>query len=236
MGAERNRKKRPVAAKAARARIFLVDDHPLLREGLAQRLSLEEDLVVCGQAGDGVQAVEAINRDLPDLMIVDISLAGRDGIDLIKEVKGRFPRLPILVFSMHDESLYAERALHAGAKGYVMKSASPENLMRAIRQVLAGEIVVGDGLVARLLHRMAETPAADSASVLKLLTDRELEIFRRIGEGHPRNRIASDLHLSVKTVEAHRANIRQKLGLQNAAELMQHAIRFVLREGASASE
>lgn len=217
----------------AKARLLLVDDHPLLREGLAKRLSLEDDLMICGQAGDGAQAVEAAGKTRPDLMIVDISLPGRDGIDLIKEMRARYPRLQILVFSMHDELLYAERALHAGAKGYVMKSEPPEQLIQAIRRVLDGEIALGKNMVGRLLHRMAGSQPAGSTSIVDALTDRELEIFRLIGGGHQRAWIASELHLSVKTFEAHRANIRQKLGLQNAAEVLQHAVQFVQHEGAA---
>jgi DNA-binding NarL/FixJ family response regulator len=220
------------AAKMPSISIVLVDDHPLLREGLAQLLATERDLALCGQAGEGAEAIETIGATSPDLVIVDISLPGRDGIDLIREIKARFPNLPILVFSMHDELLYAERALQAGAKGYVMKSRSPEYLLLAIRRVLAGEIVVGTELVARLLHRVAQAKPNGSLSILDLLTNRELEIFRRIGAGHQRGRMASELNLSVKTIEAHRANIRQKLGLRNAADLMQHAIHFVQREAA----
>lgn len=208
-----------------------MDDHPLLREGLAQRLTLESDLRICGQAGDGAAAIEVAGRTRPDLMIVDISLPGRDGIDLLKELKTRFPRLPVLIFSMHDETLYAERALHAGARGYVMKSEPPEQLIHAIRRVLAGEIALSPEMISRLLNRAVGIQATKALSAVELLTDRELEIFRLIGEGRQRQRIAAELHLSVKTVEAHRANIRRKLGLENAAELWQHAIQFVQREG-----
>lgn len=222
--------KKSRTARGTKARILLVDDHPLLREGLARRLALEEDLVICGQAGDGAEAIESAQRMRPNLMIVDISLPGRDGIDLLKEIKARYPSLPVLVFSMHDETLYAERALHAGARGYIMKSEPPERLIHGIRRVLAGDIALSPEMVSRLLHRAAGMSASKASTAVELLTDRELEIFRLIGEGHQRRKIAEELHLSVKTVEAHRANIRQKLGLQNAAELLQHAIQFVQRE------
>ncbi len=229
MSATTGKRARP--AGGPKAGILLVDDHPLLREGLAQRLTLESDLRICGQAGDGAAAIEVAGRTRPDLMIVDISLPGRDGIDLLKELKTRFPRLPVLIFSMHDETLYAERALHAGARGYVMKSEPPEQLIHAIRRVLAGEIALSPEMISRLLNRAVGIQATKALSAVELLTDRELEIFRLIGEGRQRQRIAAELHLSVKTVEAHRANIRRKLGLENAAELLQHAIQFVQREG-----
>ena len=222
----------PSDAMPSRVGIVLVDDHPIVREGLARRLTMEPDLDICGQAGDAAEAVEVIRATRPQLVIVDISLPGRDGIDLIKGISAQFPGLLVLVFSMYDELLYAERVLRAGAKGYVMKSESPESLLLAVRRVLSGEMVVGQTLVTRMLHRLSGTKPAGALSVLDILTDRELEIFRRIGEGHQRGRIAADLSLSVKTVEAHRANIRQKLGLENAAELLQHAIHFIQCEAA----
>ncbi len=224
--------KRPYPEGTGKIRILLVDDHPLLREGLAQRLSMEPDMAVCGQAADAGEAIRALEQTQPDLMIVDIAIPGRDGIELIKDVKAQHPRLQVLVLSMFDESLYAERALHAGARGYAVKSEPPERLVHAIRRVIAGEIAVSQNLVMRLLQRATGTHPAGSTSTVDVLTDRELEIFRLLGEGHQRSRIAAELHLSVKTVEAHRANIRQKLGLRNATEVLQHAIHFVQHESA----
>jgi DNA-binding NarL/FixJ family response regulator len=215
-------------AKSGKTRIVIVDDHPLLRTGLAARLRDEPDLAVCGQAGDLAEAMAVIDRERPDLVLVDISLPGRDGLELLKDIRARHPPMLTLVLSMHDESLYAERALRAGARGYVMKGAAPETLVQAIRDVVAGELVVGKEIVKRVLQRVGQTGTGGIAgSPVDRLTDRELEVFRLIGEGHNRNRIANELHLSVKTVEAHRANIRQKLGAENAAEVMQRAVRFV---------
>ncbi|MGD0016035.1 MAG: response regulator transcription factor, partial [Verrucomicrobiia bacterium] len=170
----------------------------------------------------------------PDMVIVDISLPGRDGIELTKDLKVQRPDLPVLVLSMHDESLYADRALRAGARGYIMKQESPENLIRAIRRVLAGEIAVSQNTVGRILARMDGTHSKVGASPLELLSDRELEVFRLIGSGHSRSQIAAELHLSVKTVEAHRAKIREKLGLQNATQLLQHALQFSWDQGSGA--
>jgi DNA-binding NarL/FixJ family response regulator len=209
-----------------RARILLVDDHPLMREGVAQRIDHEMDLMVCGQAGCASEALREIERLKPDLALVDISLPGRDGIDLVKDIRNRFSKLIVIVFSLHDESLYAERALRAGARGYVMKSEPPEKLIQAIRQALTGEIVVGENTVTRLLRRVTGSHDSKWTTQLDSLSDRELEIFRLIGVGYQRSRIARELNLSVKTVESHRANIRKKLGLLNATQLLQHAVQF----------
>jgi DNA-binding NarL/FixJ family response regulator len=209
-----------------RARILLVDDHPLMREGVAQRINHEPDLLVCGQAGNAHEAIAAIEKLHPQLAVVDISLPGRDGIDLIKDIRARFPRLIIIVLSLHDESLYAERALRAGARGYIMKSEPPENLINAIRHALAGEISVGSGTVNRLLQRLGGVAHSKWELPLETLSDRELEIFRLIGAGYQRSHIAAELNLSVKTIESHRANIRKKLGLFNATQLLQQAIQY----------
>ena len=226
--ARRSQKKAPV-------RIFLVDDHPLLREGLARRINGEKDLTVCGEAGDVGKALQAIRKLKPDLVVVDISMPGRDGIDLIKDIKVRFPGLLVLVLSLHDESLYAERSLRAGARGYVMKSAPPEEFLRAIRRVLAGEIAIGQGVASRLLSLMADTGRQGRKSPLETLTDRELEVLLLLGRGRQRGEIAEELHLSVKTIEAHRANMRLKLGLRSASELRMYAIEFLREEEARPS-
>lgn len=216
-------------------RIFLVDDHPLLRRGIAEVINDESDLMVCGQAGNTVEALANIPVSKPDLALVDISLPGRDGFELIKDLKTQFRHTLILVLSMHDESLYAERVLRAGARGYVMKCASTDELLKAIRQVLAGEVVVGPKVIGRLLARTAKGTLFGVTSPLESLTDRELEIYRLLGQGRERNQIATQLHLSVKTIEAHRENVRKKLGLPNATELRQHAIEFLREEAANTS-
>ena len=206
--------------RKAKARIFLVDDHPLLRKGIADCIRDEPDLTVCGQAGSATEALPAIAREKPDVVIADISLPGRDGLDLIKDLKVQRRNLPVLVLSMHDESLYAARALRAGARGYVMKSAPTAELINAIRRVLAGEIVVGQNVINQILA------PGGKVSPLECLTDREMEIFRLLGQGLQRTQIAAQLKLSVKTIETHRDHMRQKLGLPNAGALLQHAIEF----------
>ncbi|MCX7008773.1 MAG: response regulator transcription factor [Kiritimatiellaeota bacterium] len=211
---------------AGKKTILLVDDHPMLREGLQQFLQQDEDLTICGQAGSTAEAMKMVEELKPDLLVVDIGLPGRDGLELIKDIRAFNKTSGILVFSMFDEGLYAERALRAGAQGYVMKDESPARLVEAIRSVLRGEIVTGNGIVQRALRRSANGLAAASTSPLDLLTDRQLEIFRLIGSGVDRNTIAEQLNLSVKTVEVHRANIRVKLGIKSAADLLVHATQF----------
>ena len=198
------------APPANKIRIFLVDDHPLLRQGIAGRIGEEPDLAMCGQAGSAAEALPAIASAKPDIVIVDISLPGRDGIELIKDIKARHRAMLVLVLSMHDESLYAERALRAGAAGYLMKSAASETLIQAIRKTIAGEIVVGQYLVNRLLRRATTTLREASNSPLQCLTNRELEIFHLLGRGRTRREMARQLHLSVKTIETHQANMRHK--------------------------
>ena len=210
-----------------KSKILIVDDHPLVREGLARRIAREPDLAVCGEAGTADEALALLVRTRPDLAVIDISLPGRDGIDLTKEISARYRAVRILVLSFHDESLYGDRALRAGARGYVMKQEPPDHLIRAIRQVLAGEIVVSKHTVERVLQRVAGVHDGVWNSPIELLSNRELEIFRLIGEGHTRCQIAAELHISVKTVETHRSNIRQKLGLRNATEIIQHAVQFI---------
>jgi DNA-binding NarL/FixJ family response regulator len=220
------------APQTARTRIFLVDDHPLLRKGIADCINEEADLAVCGQAGSAAEALPAIVRTKPDIIIVDISLPGRDGIELIKDLKAQQRDVLILVFSMHDESLYAERALRAGAAGYLMKNDSTENLIQAIRKVITGEIVVGQRLVKRVLTRMMNGGQDPAPSPLTRLTNRELEIFRLLGQGRLRREMAQQLHLSGKTIEAHQSNIRVKLGLSTSSQLRKFAVEYLCTEAA----
>ena len=205
--------------------IVIVDDHPLVREGLRRTIDSQADLVVVGEASNGKDAVGVVKKCQPDLVLVDLSMPGRDGIDLTKQLWTECPKLLILVVSMHDESVYAERSLRAGARGYVMKSELPETLLSAIRRILAGEVAVSNSIVTQMTSKMSR---GNSLSPMDLLSDRELEIFRLFGEGNPRSKVAGDLNLSVKTIETHRANIYNKLGLRGADDLRRHAVRWVL--------
>jgi DNA-binding NarL/FixJ family response regulator len=215
-------------------RLLLVDDHPILRQGLAQLINQEKDLVVCAETSTAHAALEAIAVHKPDLCVIDISLEGSNGIELLKNIKARFPKLPVLVLSMHDESLYAERVLRAGAKGYVMKQEATEKVLVAIRRVISNEIYVSDKLSNRMLHQFVGGKSPQGDSPLERLSDRELEVFQLIGQGHGTRQIAKELHLSVKTIESYRAHLKQKLELKNGTELVQHAIQWVQSEQAGA--
>lgn len=218
--------KAPTAiASNAKRKIFLVDDHPIVRQGLAQLINNEADLAVVGQGEDAYQSLRAIREAKPDLVLVDISLKDSDGIELLKELKSQSPGLPALVVSMHDESLYAERALRAGANGYVMKQEPPQTLLAAIRAVLGGQVYVSGKMGATLLQRMVGGKKRNGGLPMDRLTDRELEIFRMIGSGKSVKEIADKLFLSVKTVEAHREHIKEKLNFRSSAELLRFAIR-----------
>ena len=224
--------KKTSTVRTTKARIFLVDDHPLLRKGIAESIRNEPDMTVCGQATTAMEAMPAIAQARPDVIIADISLPGRDGLELIKDIQYQHRNTLVLVYSMHDESLYAERVLRAGARGYVMKSAPTEELIQAIRQVIAGEIAVSRQIINRTLTRTAAGIRPAGASPIELLTDRELEVFRLFGKRMQRKEVAAQLHLSVKTIETHRANICMKLGLHGASAMLHHAIEY-LREEAS---
>jgi len=225
--------KNQVGLRKPKTRVLLVDDHPILRRGLAQLINQEADMAVCGEAEDAPKAFEAFSTLQPDVAVVDISLKGGNGIELIKNVKARFPDLPILVLSMHDESLYAERALRAGSLGYIMKEEAIEQVLVAIRRVLLGEIFLSDKMKTKMLQQLASGKAKAFMSPIENLTDRELEVFRLIGEGRSTRQIAAELHLSVRTVEAYREYIKGKLNLKNATELVQHAFHWVHHEAAA---
>jgi DNA-binding NarL/FixJ family response regulator len=216
--------KAPVQTTSKR-RIFLVDDHPVVRQGMAQLINHEADLTVVGEGDEAYQALRAIRDAKPDLALVDVSLKESDGIELLKELKAQMPDLPVLMLSMHDESMYAERALRAGASGYVMKQESPQTLLSAIRTVLSGKVYVSDKMSATLLQRMVGGKKQVGGLPMDRLTDRELEIFRLIGSGLSVKEIADKLCLSVKTVEAHREHIKEKLSMKSSAELLRFAIR-----------
>jgi DNA-binding NarL/FixJ family response regulator len=215
----------------ARARILLVDDHPVMREGFAQLINLEKDLEVCGQAEDAPRALAALAQGQPDLVVVDITLKGVSGIELIKSIKALQPDTPVLALSMHDESLYAERALRAGALGYVMKQAAIPEVMTAIRRVLRRELYLSERMRSRLLDRLAEHGPDGARSDMDRLSDRELEVFQLIGRGLGTRQIAGELGLSIKTVETYRANIKQKFKLRTATELVRVAVHSSNAEG-----
>jgi DNA-binding NarL/FixJ family response regulator len=206
-------------------RIFIVDDHPIVRQGLTQLLNSEPDLIISGQGEDVYKSLAAIRQDPPDMALVDVSLKDGDGIELIKELRGLMPDLPTLVLSMHDEQIYAERALRAGARGFVMKQEPPDTLLSAIRLVLKGGVYVSDRMRDSLLRRDAEGNVVHDELPMDRLTDRELEIFRMIGGGLSVKEIATKLILSTKTVEAHREHIKAKLGFRSSSELFRFAIR-----------
>ncbi len=222
-------------SKAARSRkrILIVDDHPMMRQGLAQLINSEPDLTVCCEADTARQAFDTIGRDKPDLALVDISLPDKSGLELIKDLHALYPELLILVVSMHDESLYAERVLRAGGRGYVMKQEGGKKLMEAIRQVLAGQIHVSEKMSARILEIFSGGRRDGSGSPIGRLSDREFEVFQLIGQGKGTREIAGHLHLSVKTVEVHRAHIKEKLGIKSATDLVRFAVRWADVQAAS---
>jgi DNA-binding NarL/FixJ family response regulator len=214
-------------SQPGKTRVFVVDDHPIVRQGLAQLINREADLTVCGEAEDARTALDAIVPLKPDILIVDVSLEGPDGIELLKTIRSRDSKLPVLILSMHDESLYAERALRAGANGYIMKQEATDRVLIAIRQILDGEVYVSDRMAQKMMHQFIGRPGGAKRSTMEELTDRELEVFRLIGQGHGTRQIAEELHLSVKTVESYYAHIKDKLTLRNARELVQRAVQWL---------
>src|ERR1700722_8023413 len=205
--------------------VFIVDDHPLLRQGLALLINREPDLMVCGEAEEAHTAMQEIAAKNPDILIADISLNGPDGLELLKNLRTLYPNLPVLILSMHDESVYAERSLRARANGYIMKAEASERVLVAVRRILGGDIYLSDRMANKLLHRYVSGASADMNSRLSTLSDRELEVFRLIGEGRSTREIAEKLHLSIKTVETYQAHIKEKVPLQRGRELVQHAIQ-----------
>lgn len=215
------------AASKTKKRVLLVDDHPMMRGGLAQVINQQEDLRVCCEAGDAAEAMARISASKPDLAVVDLSLEGKSGLELIKDLQALHPEVPILVMSMHDENLYAERVLRAGARGYVMKNAGGEVVLQAIRQVLSGRIFVSEKMSAQLLELFSPARPVRHQSPIGSLTDREFEVFKLIGEACITREIARRLHISPKTVDVYRQNLKEKLNLPNATSLIQHAVRWV---------
>ena len=220
-------------AASARKRILLVDDHPFMRAGLAQLIDRQPDLAVCGEAGNPSEAGGLLARTVVDLLLTDITMPGRSGLEFIKDVRAVHPRLPILVISMHDELIYAERALKAGARGYIMKEAGGENLLAAIRQILAGQIYVSARMSGRILDNLSSRKPRGSQSPIQQLTDREFEVFQLIGQGLSTRDIAERLHLSSKTVDVHRGHIKEKLDLKDVTALVRHAVRWTETQGST---
>lgn len=212
--------------RPGRKTILIVDDHPVLRRGLAALIESETDLAVCGEAATYQAALEAIRESQPDLVIVDLELDGRDGLDLIKDMKARHSEVPALVLSMHDEAVYAERCLRAGARGYLTKQELDDTVLTAIRRLLAGEVYMSDKLQGRLAVKFVAGRTLDTDSPLDALSDRELQVFRLIGRGRSTRQIAASLTLSIKTIESHVEHIKHKLDLESAAQLAHCAIQW----------
>jgi DNA-binding NarL/FixJ family response regulator len=215
-------------AKAAvkKTRVLIVDDHPMTRAGLVHVINHQPDLTVCGEAESAAQALDILDSSRPDLLLIDITLPGKSGLELIKDVKAMRPELLMLVISMHDESLYADRVLRAGARGYITKHEGGEKLMEAIRHVLRGKIYVSESMSAHILEIFSGGQTGLDRSSIEKLSDREFEVFEALGEGLSSQRIAKKLHLSAKTVDAHRANIKTKLQIKTTAELIAYAARW----------
>jgi DNA-binding NarL/FixJ family response regulator len=216
--------------KKKKTRILLVDDHPVVRKGLTALIEEEEDLEVCGEAADSMEALEQIDKLQPDLVVVDISLKKGDGLDLVKQIRSRDKVLYVLVASMHDESLFAERALRAGAQGYINKEEASTNIIAALRQILSNKIYLSAAMTDRLIQRLTNPEAVPGELAVDRLSDRELTVFEQIGQGRTTRQIAEQLHLSIKTVETYRENIKTKLNLANGAELSRHAVQWVLEK------
>lgn len=210
------------------ARILIVDDHPLVRTGFAQLIGDTHDLEVCGEAGGTADGLELATSLKPDLAIIDLSLAGGSGLDLIEHIKARDPKILILVASMHDEELYAERVLNAGARGYINKQEAQDKIIQAIRQVLSGKVYLSERMTERMIAGMVD--GKSEKRDLDALSNRELQVFELIGQGTPTSKMAEHLNLSVKTIETHQAHIKKKLGLNSAHELTHRAVRWVIEQ------
>ena len=219
---------------STRKKILVVDDHPMTRSGVAYLLNKQPDIMACGEVGNPAEAFGEIPKSRPDLVLTDLTMPGRSGVEFIKDLLALHPALSILVVSMHDEIIFAERALRAGAKGYIMKEAGGEELLRAIRHVLSGQIYVSAGMSARILSNLSGQKPRGAHSPIEKLSDREFEVFQLIGQGKSTRDIAEQLHLSPKTVDVHRGHIKEKLELKDATSLVRHAVRWVETQDAGA--
>lgn len=210
----------------AKRSVFIVDDHPLVREGLTNLINGQSDLTVCGEAKDSAEAIDGIAKERPDVAIIDISLTNESGLELIKNLVKQFPQVAVVVLSMHDEALYAERALRAGARGYVMKHETSKSVLASIRRVIGGDIYVSERIVNRMALRLSSARKPLATSPVERLSDRELEIFQLLGQGRTPSEIARDLNLSLKTVQAYCARAKEKFGVTSLTELLRAAIRW----------
>jgi len=221
------------ATTTTRKAVLVIDDHPLLRQGLAMLINQQSDMEVCAEAEEGHAAMQFIAQKKPDIVILDISLKGPDGLELLKSIRTTAPDLPVLILSMHDEAIYAERALRARANGYIMKQEAPERVLVAVRRILNGEVYLSDAMSKKMLQHYIDGAPSLFQSRIATLSDRELEVFCRIGEGRATREIAEELHLSIKTVETYQAHLKEKLGLRTGRELIQHAIQWKVHERAN---
>jgi DNA-binding NarL/FixJ family response regulator len=219
-------KPKPPKSKSKK-QLLIVDDHPMIRKGLRQLVEDQQDLAVCGEAATAAEAMSLIETCKPDLVLADITLPDKSGLELIKDLQALHPGLPVLVISMHDESLYAERVLRAGGRGYIMKEAGGEKMLEAIRRVRSGQFYVSEEMSAKIFEGLSGRRSQAGGSPMEKLSDREFEIFQLIGQGRSTQEIASQLHLSAKTVEVHRLHIKEKLELKTSSELIRYAVRWV---------
>lgn len=219
--------KSPPGEASGKLKVLITDDHPIFREGLRNVINAEADLMVCGEASSAHEALENATRMLPDIAIVDITLEGSNGLDLIKDLRLRWPDLPLLVLSNHDESLYAERCVRAGARGYVMKHRPPEELVAAIRDAVRGKFHLADEITHKLLSKLGQGGAPGASDQVEQLSDREMQVFELYGKGRTTRQIAEFLHLSVKTIESHRDHIKEKLKFEDSASLVRAAVQWV---------
>jgi DNA-binding NarL/FixJ family response regulator len=229
------KKGRDIAPVSTKTRVFIVDDHPLLRKGLGELINQQPDMIICGEADDAPEAMKAITAIRPDLVIVDISLKSQNGVELIKNIKAVNPSIQILVLSMHDETIYALRVLKAGAKAYVMKQEVVDKVMEAIRRIRAGKVFVSERVAAQMLSQVVDGTDPSKESPVDALSDRELEIVTMIGNGIATRDISKRLNISIKTVESHRAHIKAKLSLGHATQLVQWCVRWVEQNKGSTS-
>lgn len=211
-------------------RVFLVEDHPITRHGIKTLIDRERDLMVCGEAGDAASAIDGILKLKPDVALVDVTLPKTNGLELLKQLKSLRPDMPVLMMSMHDEALFAERALRAGAGGYIMKLEAPAAIIAGIRNTLAGELCLSEKMKGRILHRIANSSRTEVVYSIETLSDREMEVFQLLGEGFGTRQIAEKLGLSVKTIDSYREHLKLKLQLESGTELVRHAIQWMKSE------
>lgn len=220
----------PDGRRPVKSRILIVDEHPMVRDWMSKFLKEQGDLEVCGEATTAQEAVELVETLKPHLVVTELTIGKDFGIELIKDLKARWSSLPVLVLSTHDEAVYAERVLHAGALGYIGKAAQPTEIARAVRRVLTGQVYVSDAMAGALLGRIAHSPVALAPTEIEQLSDREMEVFELIGQGKSSREISVQLHIGIKTVESYKSRMKEKLGLENARQLLQHAVRWLLTE------